>query len=340
MAVSTCNEDPITTTQLNPGLLIPFEKRVCLKNLHVVDVGPSPSQSLMSIDFHNAFEREMAIDIVIDATRFKGGNLGLLLEQHKLRNVEEALRNARIYPLRKGEFLGNWAVRGAKGKDEGLDARLTALDLTKLYEIEPERVAEVRGILLAAGGVLRGALTALPSRKLDYGELNRVSVLQRTGGNLVGGSTFEFRLKRARGLHPVSKIRIILEKVRIPEKHPLLLIDADYRLKVSVGFNANPCRRYEVILPKEGAYRRGEREPVVNACVFEGYAAEQDRLSLSIAPEEHSLFHSEKLTVYYRDFNGPPETWVGHYLPGDEAHDPEQLRDWMVWYHIESLPLA
>jgi hypothetical protein len=95
-----------------------------------------------------------------------------------------------------------------------------------------------------------------------------------------------------------------------------------------------------VILPREGAYRRGEREPVVNACVFEGYAAEQDRLSLSIAPEEHSLFHSEKLTVYHRDFDGPPETWVGHYLPGDEPPDPEQLRDWMVWYRIESLPLA
>jgi hypothetical protein len=339
MAVATCNEDPITTTELDPGLLVPGEKRVCLKNLHVVNAGPQPQQKLMSIDFHNASTKDALIDILVDAGGFKGGNLGLLLAKHDFANQQEALHNITIYPLRKGEFIGEWGGRGGD-TEEAMKRLLANLDLSHLYEIDPTKLGELRGIPLAAGGVLHGALTALPSGKTSYTESNRVAVYQRRDGNVIGGSTFEFRLTRARGLHPVSRIRIVLDKIQITEKHDFLFRHEEYRFKVSVGFNENPCRQHDVVLPAKGYYKPGEDVLTVNACVFEGYAAESDRLRVAILPREHSLFDDEPLVLYQKAFDGPPETWVGRYAPDDETPpDPEKLKDWMVWYHIESLPL-
>jgi hypothetical protein len=339
LAVSTCAEDPITTTQLDPGLLVPNEKRVCLKNLNVVST-PSPSgQKIMAIDFHNASAAEALIDIVVDATRFDGGNLGLLLGRHSFVNPDTALRNATVYPLRPGEYLGDWGAHDAEGARH-LQELLARLDTSFLYELDPSKLAELRGIPLAPGEVLHGALTANPSRRSSYTSLNRLAVLQRRNGLLIGGGTFEFRLTRARGLAAVSHIRIVLEKVRITHKHRHLFAHEEYRFKVAVGFNEIPCRQHEVIFPRKGCFKPEHNEITLDACVFDGYVAEADRLRLAILPSDHSLFHDHPLMLYSRAFDGPPETWVGEYRPDDETPDPEQLKDWEVWYRIESLPLS
>jgi photosystem II stability/assembly factor-like uncharacterized protein len=339
LAVATCDEDPITTTQLDPALLVPNEKRVCLKNLHVVSGGPSPGQKIMSIDFHNASAHEALIDIVVDATRYDGGNLGLLLGKHSFANPEHALRNAKIYPLRPGEYIGDWGARGADGASH-LQELLARLDTTHLYELDPTRVAELRGIPLGAGQVLHGALTALPSRRQTYTSPNRLAIYQRRDGRLVGGGTYDFQLTRAKGLAAVSRVRIVLEKVRVTEKHWHLFAHEEYRFRVAVGFNEDECRLHEVLIPHCGYLKPGQKEVVLNACVFEGFVAENDRLRLAILPSDHSLFHDHPLMLYRRSFDGPPETWVGTYRPDDESPDAEHLKDWEVWYRIESLPLS
>jgi hypothetical protein len=338
LAVSTCTEDPITTTQLDPGLLVPNEKRVCLKNLNVVNAGPSSGQKIMGIDFHNASATEALIDILVDATRFDGANLGLLLGRHRFADPETALRNATVYPLRPGEYLGDWGARGGEG-GRHLQELLARLDTTHLYELDPTKLAELRGIPLGPGEVLHGALTTFPSRRSSYTDLNRLAVFQRRDGLLIGGSTFEFRLTRARGLAAVSRIRIVLEKVRITDKHAHLFARDEYRFKVAVGFNESPCRQHEVALPHKGYLKPKHKEIALDACVFEGYVAESDRLRLAILPSDHSLFHDHPLVLFSRAFDGPPETWVGQYRPDDETPDPEHLKDWDVWYRIESLPL-
>jgi photosystem II stability/assembly factor-like uncharacterized protein len=338
LAVSTCTEDPITTTQLDPALLVPNEKRVCLKNLNVVSAGPSSGQKIMAIDFHNASAADALIDIAIDATRFDGANLGLLLGTHSFANPETALRNASIYPLRQGEYLGDWGARGGDGARH-LQELLARLDTTHLYELDPARLAELRGIPLASGEVLHGALTAYPSRRASYTGLNRLAVFQRRDGLLVGGSTFEFRLTRARGLAAVSRIRIVLEKVRITDRHRHLFACEEYRFKVAVGFNDSPCRLHEMTFPHKGYVKPEDKELTLDACVFEGYVAEADRLRLAILPSDHSLLHDHPLVLYSRAFDGPPETWVGQYRPDDQTPDPEHLKDWELWYRIESLPL-
>lgn len=339
LAVSTCNEDPISTTVLDPAALIPNEKRVGLKNLQVVNAGPASSQRVMSIDFHNASDKEALIDIVVDSTRFDGANLGLLLGPHSFANPDEALRNAKRYPLREGEYLGDWGGRGGEGRQH-LQELLSRMDLSRLYELDPTKTAELRGIPLAAGAVLHGALTALPARRASYVDANRLAVLQRRDGQLVGGSTFEFQLTRARGLHPVSRIRIVLEKIRITDKHRHLFARDEYRFKVAVGFNEQACRQHERIFPAKGWLKPKDCEIVLEACVFEGYVAEADRLRLAVLPSDHTLLHDHPLVLYSRAFDGPPETWVGSYRPDDQSPDPESLKDWMLWYRIESLPLG
>lgn len=339
LAVSTCDQDPIGATERDPGLLVPHEKRVGLKNLQVVNPGAAPSQQLMSIDFHNASSRDALIDIVVDATRFDGANLGLLLGRHSFANPDAALRNAKVYPLREGEFVGHFSGRGGE-RGQHLQQLLARLDLSHLYELDPTKVAELRGIPLAAGAVLHGALTALPARRASYTEPNRLAVLQLRDGLLIGGSTFEFQLTRSRGLHPVSRIRIVLEKIRITDKHRHLFVREEYRFKVAVGFNEQPCRQHETILPAKGFYRPAKGEIVLDACVFEGYVAESDRLRLAILPSDHSLFCDHPLVLYSKALDGPPGTWVGHYRPDDEPADPERLKEWMLWYRIESLPLV
>jgi hypothetical protein len=99
-------------------------------------------------------------------------------------------------------------------------------------------------------------------------------------------------------------------------------------------------------VPERGVLKIGDRpgsnERTLNACVFDGLVAESDRMELAILPEEQDwLDPDDPLGRYYRQFEGPPESWVGIYGPDDESagSDPERQADWLVWYRIESVPI-
>lgn len=38
---------------------------------------------------------------------------------------------------------------------------------------------------------------------------------------------------------------------------------------------------------------------------------------------------------YQRTLTGPVADWAGQYAPDDEKPDPENLRTWQLWYHVE-----
>jgi hypothetical protein len=146
-------------------------------------------------------------------------------------------------------------------------------------------------------------------------------------------------------LHPVSRIRVGLEKVRILDDHdPWLKGRGDFQFTTRVAFNHDSCRRYHARVPQKGVLkisdspRRNERE--LNVCVFDGFVAESDRMEFSILPVEKDwLDPDDQLTRYYRYFGNAPENWVGSYRPDDESgSDPEHKADWEVWYRVESLP--
>ncbi len=346
LAVVSSNDDPITTTETNVNNLVQSEKRVCLKNLHVINSsGPRPPQTLVSIKFHNSKPTRDLIDVIVAPSGFSEGTIGMALSPVEFANEKEALQGVQIYPLREGENIGEWYVRPGS-KDKADYSKLwKEIDHSKLYEFDATKRSEIRGIKLSARQALQAVITFRGSHKVPYGRTQQFTVMQRQGGQIVGGSTYEIRLKRAAALHPVSRIRIVLDKVRILNDHdPWIKGKGDFHFVSCVTFNDDPNRRHWRRLPQKGNYKIGDwpgrNEMEFKQCVFDGYVAERDNIEISLLPiEEDWLDPDDELALYRRRLNGPPETWVGTYSPDDEPPraDAEKLSDWMVWYRVESV---
>jgi hypothetical protein len=155
------------------------------------------------------------------------------------------------------------------------------------------------------------------------------------------------RLNRGRTLLPVSRIRIVLEKVRILDDHePWFKGRGAFCFTTRLTLNRERCHRHVARVPETGVLkisdRPGRNERTLNVCVFDGLVTESDRMEFAILPEEQDwLDPNDPLGRYYRQFEGAPEGWVGVYGPGDEpvGSDPERLGDWQVQCRIESIAL-
>jgi hypothetical protein len=219
------------------------------------------------------------------------------------------------------------------------------VDLSRVFEFSGNKVSALRGIRIKKGEYLQGILTVKGSRRVPYGQSQQFTVVQLQGGEMVGGSTYELRLNRARALHPVSRIRVVFEKVKILDDHdPWLKKAGEFSFSTVVSFNHDACRRHYRRVPQKGTLkisdRRSRNERRLDICIFDGFVAESDRMHISMLPvEDDWLDPDDPLARFQRSFDGPPETWVGSYGPGDETADPEALADWQVWYRVESLPL-
>jgi len=345
LGVVSSSDDPITTVETNVETLHRNEKRVGLKNLHVIDSpGPRPAARLVALNFHNAREVADLIDIVIRPDDFSEGVIGMLVPKLRLRDPDRALHGVSLVPLRDNEFVGDWYVKPGDQSQDVPRELWQQLDHSRLYEFDAEKVAELRGIEIPAKGKLQALFSVRGTHNVPYGRNQRFSVMQRQGGRIIGGSTFELRLRRAKALHPVSRIRVILEKVRVLDDHdPWIKGRGEFQFNACVGFNGDGCRRHLRRLPDCGSYKIGDwpgcNEQVIDACLFDGFVAEEDRMTLSLLPVEQDLLDpDDPLSRYRRIFNGPPETWVGRYGPADQGPgDPEALGDWQVWYRIESV---
>jgi len=345
LAVISADEDPMANPETNVDLLISSEKRVCLKNLHVVS-GPAPRQTMATINFHNVRDRDDLIDIVISPVEFSEGTIALLLPPITFADPSKALDGVQVYPLRQGEDIGKFYERPGDDRNPDRSALLRELDLSRLFEFSGRQISALRGVKLARGQTLRGLLTFKGSKRVPTGSSQQFTVMQRQAGALVGGSTFELRLTRAPKALPVSRIRVTLEKVQIlDDKEPWFKGRGDFVFRSTVDFNQDAGRRHQVRMPERGVVKisdkpgRNVRE--LDVCVFDGYLTDADRMTFSVQPVEQDwLDPDDKLTRFRRAFDGPPESWVGRYGPGDEAPgaDSESLPDWKVWYRIESLP--
>ncbi|WP_455375757.1 WD40/YVTN/BNR-like repeat-containing protein [Kaarinaea lacus] len=363
LAVVSSSEDPITTTETNVNVLIPNEKRVALKNLHVIDAPPSPLQQLVAIKFHNVLDRDDLLDIVIRPEDMENGVIGLVLQPHQLAdpNPQHALKDVAIYQLAEKEDVGTWYQRQSRQRCSGYEKKhgpdvdkelekhraemLSRMDLTQLYEFNPMRQAEIRGIKVAKNQTLEGVLTVKGRRAKGNQGLQRFSVLQRQDGQIVGGSTYEIRSRWTRAMHAVSLIRVVLEKVQIlDDKDPWFFGRGEFVFNGWVHFNNNPNRSHRIRIPDKGhlkiSDKPGKNIVQLDTVIFEGYVGANDNMSITILPEEQDLFtRDDNLVRYHRTFMAPPEHWVGHYVPGDEepGKDAERLPDWRLWYRIESL---
>jgi hypothetical protein len=299
LSVISSPDDPITTTQTNVDALVRAEKRVALKNLHVINAaGPRPDQYLVPIEFHNALPDHDTLDVIIEPVSFAEGTIGLLLEPVELGG--QALHGVTAYHAREGEYIGNWYQRPGDEPWLGRYDYLKQLDQECVYEFDAGKRAEIRGIPVAPGTSLQGLLTFKGSHKTPYGQVQRFSVSQRQAGQIVGGSTYEVRLRRAKGMAPVSHIRVTLDSLSldgVKSRHKVVWALAE--------FNKDGFRRQWTRLPA--------RHGVVDAhCLFDGYVVERDNLTLSLhVSDGHGLPDLSRPAFYTAQFNQPPETWVG-----------------------------
>jgi photosystem II stability/assembly factor-like uncharacterized protein len=196
LAVVSSPDDPFTNSATDAGTLVTGDKRVCLKNLHVVDPGPGPAPlglTLVGIDLHNPRDRTALTDIVVRPSQFGRGFIGLLLPPVEFQDRARALAGFSAVPLAPDDPVGCWYVGGRHGgrPGEGLEKRWAGLDRRVLWQASATAVSALRGIRLAAGQAVKAALVL--SLKPDGPVLvaPRVTLEQHLDGKLIGGSTFQ-----------------------------------------------------------------------------------------------------------------------------------------------------
>jgi hypothetical protein len=203
--VISSDEDPVIHSDGNPNdhllwMLVPNDKHITLRNLHVITVpappGGSPTPFTATLDFHNPYPFPQFFDIVLDRSLLpRNTSLSLLLPKVVTRTplARKPEKGIEIVSVTNRE----WWWRGAKrlGKrgwhhhcrvEAGLD------DLT----CHP-RVAHIPGVLIPAGEKVRTAVIISPPPNAKPGSSFRFAVQQRQDGVIIGGSTYEIRIAPA-----------------------------------------------------------------------------------------------------------------------------------------------
>ncbi|ADD42336.1 WD40/YVTN/BNR-like repeat-containing protein [Stackebrandtia nassauensis] len=346
IAVVSCADDPITTTETNPNVLIKNEKRVCLKNLHVINSpGPRPVPTLVPILFHNALREDDRIDIIVKPDNFVSGTIGMLTEPIDI-DVKKQLVGVSEYKLREGEDIGTWYSHPDEDVEVDHKELWSKLDHSRLFEFDSLRPSQIRGVSVKGGGRLQGLLVVKGNHKIPYGQRQRLSVLQRQRGEIVGGSTYEVRLRRAKAPLPVSRIRVTLERVAITgDRHWPSRKDAAC-VTACVGFSHDAKRTVSTVIPLPNGNALAARskklvEIPLDTVIFDGFVGETDAMTLTLhAGDRLPLPHPARSVRYRRSFSYPPETWVAAYGPRDENHSRSKDDDaveWEVWYRVESV---
>jgi hypothetical protein len=193
LAVMSSPDDPFYNPTTHVGHLVTTDKRVCLKNLHVVDPGPGPMElTMFAIDFHQALYAEGLTDIVIRPSGFARGSVALLLPKLDLADPKTAFVGVQPTPIRKDDPIGRWYSHSNPKLEALLSKRLDGCDRTVLFEFDQTKPSEIRGIRLRPEEVLRGILVASLKRDISTFQAPRIEILQRLDQKVIGGSTFLF----------------------------------------------------------------------------------------------------------------------------------------------------
>lgn len=138
-----------------------------------------------------------------------------------------------------------------------------------------------------------------------------------------------------------SLVRVTLVGIEVlDDKDGCLGGKGELSFDAVVAPNDNPARSVRTRIPGRGHLAIGSGERVVlDHAIYEGYLEDGATLDISVGGTEFDWFrmrgHMESLARYRRRFEGAVARWEGSYGPGDEAADPESLRDWRLWYRID-----
>ena len=320
LAVVSSPDDPYNNPGVHIASLVPSEKRITQKNLHVVNPGPAPMRHIMlGFDLHNTIREAGNIDIVVVPNNFARGTIGVLLP--KLHGKQEHV-NVTPFELRDGERVGRWPATPTRSEDAEklLDERLTKVDRKVLWHVKTTGISEIHGLRVEAGGVAHGVLVC--SLKLDtpHPEPPTVTLLQRQNGKVVGGSTWQFgQAVPALVTRPPQRVRVSASKLQFSdarrESPPLLVarttVNGDGRARVN-----------DRII--------GEVSPsTAPATLFDGYLRDGDQMHITLLDAHNPR---SMVRLHEHEFTGPVSGIAGDHPNAGSAGDP--LR---VDYRVEAV---
>jgi photosystem II stability/assembly factor-like uncharacterized protein len=322
LAVISSPDDPFSNASTDVGALVTGDKRVCLKNLHVVDPGPAPmGMSMSSIDLHNPHDHAVWADLVVRPSLFGRGTIGLLLPEIQLEDPERSLLNFSLVPLHPDDPIGEWYIprrAGCAADRERMAAalaeRFAALDRRALWQASSSAVSVLRGIRLAPRAALKGALVCSVKRDAAAAEAPRVILEQYIDGKLAGGSTFQVGYDAA----ATTAVRPTARRVRLRAEKLVWTEARDRHHQTNVLW-----ARVTIAddLDRTVLRRLGDASELAHArCLFDGILLDGEPLTLELIELERpgDPNHGERL--YAHRFEDRIDGWLGHHAIEGREH--------------------
>jgi photosystem II stability/assembly factor-like uncharacterized protein len=193
LVVMDCPGDPIPAANkiLNVDNLVRNEKRVGLKNLHVVNIPPATTL-WATLDFHSLLGAGSVIKIV--GTGAAGGSIGFVLPKSAQPTSAAGPKGSKKSAAATETKLEGIVMRKPtdqmiKSLKERLPNEAGKLDLTRLYALDKDAKGggSISGIKIPKEGLRAAVLFTAPAKDRAF---DTFSVVQEEEGKIVGGSTY------------------------------------------------------------------------------------------------------------------------------------------------------
>lgn len=189
IAVIESPDDPIPGANkvLNVDWLIPNEKHVTLKNLHVIDAPPAPGPlPSTEINFYNPTKEQLTCDFVIDRQLLPiSGKLSLTFSKLKTRKpLKESIQGVEMLDKKRSwlcRFLARLFHFIFKGPPPSL-------------QITTSKVAVIKDVILQPKERVSAKIEITVPPEAKPGDKYRFTIMQRRGEQIMGGSTYEIRI--------------------------------------------------------------------------------------------------------------------------------------------------
>ncbi|MBD0325975.1 MAG: hypothetical protein ICV68_06075, partial [Pyrinomonadaceae bacterium] len=201
LAVMDCPQNPIPAASkiFNVDQLVRNEKRVGLKNLHVVNI-PAGAMSWATLDF-NATEPGKLSAIRIIVTGLEKGSLGFLLPKSaqmaasksskKAGTKKAAKKSMAAAPKIEGIVVRKASEQVIKSLKERLPEEADKYDLSRLYTLEKGKGGgKLSDVKIPKGGLRAAVLLTASTQTTDF---ETFSIVQEENGEIIGGSTYVIR---------------------------------------------------------------------------------------------------------------------------------------------------
>jgi hypothetical protein len=139
---------------------------------------------------------------------------------------------------------------------------------------------------------------------------------------------------------PVRRVRVVVEKLQIIDAQESHTDPGEFVFETVVAPASARDRAVRRRFPEQGELKLNDDQSLeLKAVIFDGLIEDGSSMVVSVGAVEFDFFpdttRTTSLPSYRRTFSGPPTDWAGRYVPGDEKHDQEDLRDWKIWYRVE-----